>query len=258
MKIWYWTREFAEHESFPETHIFTTEDEARRTMVAEAVELQKLIGPHAWITESLDCEPITFIIRDPGCMLAQTVTTLNVQRESGAVDMFQLQSQNVDHTATDEEKPYVDAARAIHEREGTLEIDDCANASARGKTPAPMWQHGSGSMTGICTHEQRNPSFTLPFGFNVRDAWKRIYEHHRQFGLKSIIYTRAERLEINAEFLPLVKHGRPWGNEPFIVVVGGGQKMTPWKFSERLELELKALSIADFSNGMTYADSLIG
>lgn len=95
MKVWYWTREFSESESFPETHIFTDEDEARRTMVAEAIELQKLIGPHSWITESLDCEAITYTLATPGGHLARTINKINVQRESGAVDMFVLESQDV-------------------------------------------------------------------------------------------------------------------------------------------------------------------
>jgi hypothetical protein len=35
--IWYWVREWSESAEFPEVHMFATEEEARSTMIAEAL-----------------------------------------------------------------------------------------------------------------------------------------------------------------------------------------------------------------------------
>ena len=90
--VWYWIREWSESWEFPEAHIFADEDEARRTMVAEALEVQKQTG--GWVTEVLDGRAITHVL-GMGGNLARTVNSLNVQREGGAVDCFRLMSQEV-------------------------------------------------------------------------------------------------------------------------------------------------------------------
>lgn len=91
--VWYFVREYSGSESFPEAHIFQTEDEARRKMIAEALEAAVLLD--GWVTEDMDESDITACLQNGWGTFHTRVTSLNVQQEGGAVDCFRLMSQEV-------------------------------------------------------------------------------------------------------------------------------------------------------------------
>jgi len=91
-KVWYWVREWSEAASFPDVHIFGTESEARQTMIAEAKDAAAILG--GWLTVDLDGDSVSHILQ-PGNVVHDTLTNINVQREGGAVDCFSLESQEV-------------------------------------------------------------------------------------------------------------------------------------------------------------------
>ena len=83
----------------------------------------------------------------------------------------------------------------------------------------------------------------------ISDVWHRVYCHHKGGGLRSVIYSSRERLEINAEFVNRNRQRAEFGRAlapscPMFEVVGGGQRMTPTQFGERLDRELRALQVA--------------
>jgi len=92
--VWYWVREFSESLEFPEVHIFDTEDEARRTMIAEALEAAALT--RGQVTDEMDGPAITHCLAMGWGSFHERVTSLNVQfGDDGAVDCFRLMSQEV-------------------------------------------------------------------------------------------------------------------------------------------------------------------
>jgi hypothetical protein len=91
--IWYWVREYSESAEFPEVHMFATEEEARSTMIAEALSAAAILGGQ--VTEELDGSAITHCLAMGWGTFHERVTSLNVEREGGAVDCFRLMSQEV-------------------------------------------------------------------------------------------------------------------------------------------------------------------
>jgi hypothetical protein len=91
--IWYWVREYSESAEFPEVHMFATEEEARRTMITEALEAAAHLD--GWITDEMDGPAITVCLQNQWGTFHQRVTALNVEREGGAVDCFRLTSQQI-------------------------------------------------------------------------------------------------------------------------------------------------------------------
>jgi hypothetical protein len=91
--IWYWVREHSGGVCFPEVHMFRTEEEARRTMIAEALEAAAVLCGQ--VTEELDGSAITHCLAMGWGSFHERVTSLNVEREGGAVDCFRLMSQAI-------------------------------------------------------------------------------------------------------------------------------------------------------------------
>jgi hypothetical protein len=91
--IWYWVREYSESTDFPEVHMFTTEAEARSTMIAEALSAAAILGGQ--VTDEMDGPAITHCLAMGWGTFHERVTSLNVEREGGAVDCFRLMSQEI-------------------------------------------------------------------------------------------------------------------------------------------------------------------
>jgi hypothetical protein len=91
--IWYWVREWSESTEFPEVNMFATEAEARSTMIAEALSAAAILGGQ--VTEEMDGSAITHCLAMGWGTFHERVTSLNVEREGGAVDCFRLMSQEV-------------------------------------------------------------------------------------------------------------------------------------------------------------------
>lgn len=92
--IWYWVREYSESMEFPEVHMFATEEEARRTMITEALEAAAYLD--GWVTDEMDGPGITMCLQNGWGNFHERVTALNVQRgDDGAVDCFRLMSQEI-------------------------------------------------------------------------------------------------------------------------------------------------------------------
>jgi len=91
--IWYWVREYSESTDFPEVHMFATEEEARRTMITEALEAAAFLD--GWVTDEMDGPSITVCLQNQWGTFHKRVTALNVEQEGGAVDCLRLMSQEI-------------------------------------------------------------------------------------------------------------------------------------------------------------------
>lgn len=94
MKLHYFVREYSEGAEFPEVHIFGTEEEARTTMIAEAVEAWKN-NQIAWLTTELDGPDMTRCIVNGWGWPVREATAINLQWHGGRVDCWRLMSQEV-------------------------------------------------------------------------------------------------------------------------------------------------------------------
>ncbi|WP_375264082.1 hypothetical protein [Palleronia sp.] len=110
MQIHYFIREYSEGFEFPEAHMFTTEAEARQTMIAEAYDAAQTHDGFVCIP-GCDDEPLA---RED---VPEDVTGLDVEWEGGGFDCFRLKVQEVEKPA----RPF-DLTFTRNDTEGQLAV----------------------------------------------------------------------------------------------------------------------------------------